>query len=278
MKLFSKLLGLSVAATLVLAGCGTESKEASKEAKSSESSKKENKASFGPNDVEKFYATADDHKGAKVEVYGKIFVTPERDKDGTYLQVFIDKKGTDGNALVGIEDPDLDVKEGDIIHIVGTLKGSEDGENAMGAKLTLPIIHADKIEKTDYVTAFSPAKKTIEVNKEVNQHGAVVKLNKIEIADGETRLYVTAVNNTQNKFNIYNYNAKLLQGSQQMEVQDNYDAEYPEFPGEVLPGVTSEAVIAFPEVAESGQLKFLIEGNTDNYELDFSEYTFDIQY
>ncbi|GAA3319232.1 hypothetical protein GCM10020331_025290 [Ectobacillus funiculus] len=46
--------------------------------------------------------------------YGRVFVEPERDQKGVYLQMYALNKGKDGNAIVGYADPNFDVKNGDI--------------------------------------------------------------------------------------------------------------------------------------------------------------------
>ena len=84
-----------------------------------------------------------------------------------------------------IEDPNVDVAMDDIIHVTGTVKDAFEGENALGGVITAPMILADSIEKTDYQTAFAPAKQTIELNAEQNQHGYKLTVQKVELADQE---------------------------------------------------------------------------------------------
>ena len=70
----------------------------------------------------------------------------------------------------------------------------------------------------------------------------------------------------------------MISGNQQLEEASNYDANYPGVQSEILPGVTSEGIIAFPTLPESGQVKVYLEGSSDNYELDFVPFEFDITY
>ena len=93
----------------------------------------------------------------KVDFYAQIFVEPERDKDGTYLQAWADKEHSK-NTIIAYKDPKLDVKREDYIHVKGTIKDVFEGENAFGGKVKGPTIVATSIEKTDYATAFDPAK------------------------------------------------------------------------------------------------------------------------
>ncbi len=40
-------------------------------------------------EFQQIYTNTKDYKGRRVEFYGKVFTEPSRDKNGTYLQVFI---------------------------------------------------------------------------------------------------------------------------------------------------------------------------------------------
>ncbi|HDX9580272.1 TPA: hypothetical protein ROX88_003905 [Bacillus pseudomycoides] len=72
----------------------------------------------------------------------------------------------------------------------GQLKNK--GENMVGGKITAPVVKAKSATKAEYKDAFSPTKKAIDVNQKVSQNGYDITVNKIEIADEETRVYVTA--------------------------------------------------------------------------------------
>ncbi|WP_228460314.1 DUF4352 domain-containing protein [Cytobacillus dafuensis] len=217
------------------------------------------------------------HKGSKVEFYAKVFVEPEKDEDGTYLQAYADNN-SDRNIIIGIGDPNLDVATEDVIFVSGTVEDLFEGENLMGGTVTAPVIKADKIEMTDYATAFAPAIKTVDVNKEINQHDYILKLNKVEIADSETRLYITITNNSKDNISFYSFNSKMVVGNQQFEPEDNYEANYPEIQSDILSGVTSEGIIRFPAIPESGELRILLEGSSENWDLDFTPFEFQINY
>lgn len=262
-----------------LTACSSESSTGSEETekKSPEKETTENDKLLSKEEFEKMYSDPKKYKGSKVEFYAKIFLEPEKDDEGTYLQVYAENND-ERNTIVAIEDPKLNVKVDDIIKVTGVVYDEYEGENLMGGTLVLPMVKADSIEVVDYVTAFSPAIKTIEVNKEINQHGLIVKLSKIEIAENETRLYVTVNNTTEEAASFYDFNTKLIIGSQQLEATDNYDANYPELQSELLSGIQTEGIISFDKIPESGSLKVYSEGSTDNYELDFEPYQFDVTY
>lgn len=220
-------------------------------------------------DVEKF-------RGDNVEFFARIFITPEKDDKATYFQCFA-KNDNNKNTMVCIKDPKLDVKEGDIVHVVGTVKKKFEGTNGFGAKIGAPMILASKVEKTDFATAFAKAIKTINVNKEINQNGYVMKLNKVEISKEETRAYVTINNKSQNNISFYHFNSKLVQGNKQIKTKDNFDAKYPEIKDELLPGVKEEGIVLFDKVdVNCGNLKLYLEGSTDNYDMQLKPFEYDI--
>lgn len=109
-------------------------------------------------DIEKLYTNADQFKNYKVDLYVKVFDV-EQDDDGTYLQGYNNPEKLSKNTLIMSDDSDLDIKDDDIIHVVGTVKDKYDGENALGGSVSAPRIIADSIEKSDYATAFAPGSK-----------------------------------------------------------------------------------------------------------------------
>ncbi|MGG3738438.1 DUF4352 domain-containing protein [Aeribacillus pallidus] len=264
------------ALSLSLAGCGEETSttDGANEATSEVSVSKGTVLSA--DEFEKMFSDPKKYKGSKVDFYGRIFVEPERDSDGTYLQVFANNN-SERNAIIMIEDPNVDVAMDDIIHVTGTVKDAFEGENAFGGVITAPMILADSIEKTDYQTAFAPAKQTIELNAEQNQHGYKLTVQKVELADQETRVYVQVANETNNKIYFYTFDAKLIANGKQLEEEMNYDANYPEVQSELLPGVTTDGIIVFPALEEGvSTFQLYFEGSSDNWEIDFEPFVFDV--
>jgi hypothetical protein len=264
------------ALSLSLAGCGEETSttDGANEAASEVSESKGTLLSA--NEFEKMFSDPKKYKGSKVEFYGRIFVEPERDSDGTYLQVFANNN-SERNTIIMIEDPNVDVAMDDIIHVTGTVKDAFEGENAFGGVITAPMILADSIEKTDYQTAFAPAKQTIELNAEQNQHGYKLTVQKVELADQETRVYVQVANETNDKIYFYTFDAKLIANGKQLEEEMNYDANYPEVQSELLPGVTTDGIIVFPALEEGvSTFQLYFEGSSDNWEIDFEPFVFDV--
>jgi hypothetical protein len=250
-----------------------EQNDTSQENPSKDKSKKANAAPLTAQEFEKLYSDPQKYEGRKVEFYAKIFIPVERDDNGTYIQAYADPKNSEKNTLIAIRDPNLDVKQDDIIHIQGVVEGVHEGQNAFGATLTLPVVVTDKVEKSDWVTAFSPAIKTVELSTPVDQHGYIVDVKKIEFAEDETRVYVSVTNNSNENITFWRHTSKIVQGSKQYEPEFNFNVEYPEVNSDILPGVTSEGIITFaPLDVDAGELTLYLEGTSDNWDIDIKPF------
>src|SRR5699024_5207514 len=165
------------------------------------------------------------------------------------------------NAIVGIEDPSIDVAVDDYVRVKGIVKDGVEGQNAFGGTVNAPTVLAETIEIVDYVTAVSPTIEMIDVDESQDQHGYVVHVDKIEIAENMTRLYATVTNNTDDEISFYSFNAKLLIDSEQLEEEMFYDTGLPELQSDILPGIETEGVILFPPIdPETESLTFHAEG------------------
>ncbi|VYU68112.1 DUF4352 domain-containing protein [Clostridium tertium] len=236
------------------------------------------KAPIPREDFNLVYSNPKEYEGREVEFYGKIFTDIEKDNDGTYMQMFTNETGSDNNVLVGIKDPNLNVKIDDIVHVKGIVKGVEKGTNAFGAELNLPLVLAESVEITDYGTAYAPALKTIDINQEQNQFGYKLTLKKVEISKSETRAYVKIENASNDKVNFYSFNSMITQGTNQIEQEDNWEANYQEISSEILPGIVTEGVITFKPIdINGGDFNIIFEGYSDDYSLDFTPFTFQIK-
>ena len=214
-------------------------------------------------------------KGRAVEFYAQVFVEPEKDEDGTYLQAYADPNNYGKNVIIGLNDPSFAVKSEDYIHVEGVVKDEFKGENMMGGTVLAPAIMADSIEVVDYVTAVSPAIKTVEVNEIQDQNGYKITLEKVEFAETETRAYVSIENGTKANASFYTFNTKIVQGSKQFEQETNFNANYEEPQSDLLPGVKTEGIISFGAIdPAAGDLSIIAEGSTDNYELSFAPFEF----
>ncbi|MGY5389340.1 DUF4352 domain-containing protein [Bacillus spizizenii] len=263
---------LAIVVIIIIANIGNSEDSQASTATTSSDSKKSTKT-VQKADIEKLYTNANQFKNYKVDLYVKVFDV-EQDDDGTYLQGYNNPEKLSKNTLIMSDDSDLDIKDDDIIHVVGTVKDKYDGENALGGSVSAPRIIADSIEKSDYATAFAPAQKTINVDKTQNQHGFALTLQKVELAEKETRLYVKIENKSQDEINFYDFNAKIIADNKQLERKDDLSS-YPKIQSEILPGVNTEGVIVFPKI-ESKTAKIILEGSSENYDITINPFTFEV--
>lgn len=269
MNYLKRLNYLSIITILLFAltGCGSSSQPTSSESVSAPAK------ILTADELPQLFNDPAKFKGSKVDFYAKAFNTTSVDGK-PHIQAWTDIENSDNSVLI---ETDYKTSGEEYIHVTGIVSGSATGKNAFGAEITAPIIGSAKVEKSSYIDAVAPAIKTIEVNKEINQHGLIVKLQKVEIAKKETRVYFEVTNSSQKKGSFYSFNTKLIQGDKQFEEASNYEADYKAVQSELLPGVKSNGIIAFEPINVSvGKLTVISEGRTDDYSLKFAPYTFDI--
>lgn len=269
------LLFIVISLFLFMVACGEEetSDTISKKNKTTEA-----KGVVSEEDIDKMYSNPKQFKDYEVELTGIVFNEPEADEDGVYFQMFADPINSGKNTLVGLLDTDLKVKTDDYVKVTGIVKDEFEGENAFGGVVKAPVIEATKFEVVDYVTAVAPANRTIEIKEEINQHGYHMELQKVELADEETRVYLKISNQSDVTIDFYSFNAKLIAGNKQLEENMPYlETGLPELQSEILPGVETEGVIIFPAIDQKEKkLTFHAEGSSENYDLDYKPFIFEI--
>ncbi len=218
---------------------------------------------------------SDAYKGKVVKWGAKVFTTPEKDTDAIYLQAYAD--GENQNYAISYSKPGFDVQEGDYLIVYGQVWGNLEGENAFGAKLSMPAIKAGYIEKATRNDVVAPTLSEVTVNDSNTQNQFTVTLTKIELAKNETRVYLTLKNNGNNEISFYTYDTKLTQGSKQLESESLYDSDM-ELPSDILPGVEVEGFIAFPalETGLRGITLHLSSPYSSNYNLNWDDIKFDV--
>lgn len=226
-------------------------------------------------DVAQMLSESGKYEGAAVELTGRVFVNPERNSDMIAIQMFMDPKSSSGNVIVQYSKPDCQVKKDDYIKVTGTFEKVFEGQNAFGAKISAPLVKAANIEIVSYEEVMAPTIKEIQSGQTIDQMGLVIKVEKIEIASEETRVYVNVKNNTANKAYISIYDAKMVQNGKQFKRQDNYLAKYPQLPYDMLANVEASGIIVFEPIdAKSKTASFQIEAHSDDYSAKFNPYIF----
>lgn len=235
-----------------------------------------NETKLTESEIKQMYSNPDDFKGRKIELLGKVLSNAEYDEDAVYFQMYGDIKNSSNNTVVGFANPDFKVEEGNYVKVIGTVKDKFEGENALGGKITAPTILADSVEVLSYQEAVAPTtKEIIPENNSIDQLGYKVTINKIELSEPETRVYLTVENNGSGKFSLYDFNSILIQDGKQYENQDNWAADYPEIQTDLRVGVSTEGIITFPKINESN-FQLIFDGSPDDWNEKIEDYQFDI--
>lgn len=248
---------------------------------SSESSKKTEAASKEKEYVDDIAAVAsnpDSYNGKYIKFTG-IVSTVDSNDDIYGCQVYVDM---DYNNSVLVEIPKSIMPEApktdDLINFDAKIEKAKDGQTVMGVDSTWAYLVADSAEKTTYLESFGKADAAWEfTDKVAEQNGISISVTKVEFAKDETRFYVTATNNSADKMNIWSSSSKVLQNGQQYEQIYTYNSfeEYPELSSELLPGASSSGILCFDKL-DPAALQLYVEGSSDNYELEFSPFIFDL--
>lgn len=232
-------------------------------------------------EIANLFSNPDEYKGKYVKLSGKIFNGPDKEENYVAYQAWHDIQSNDNSFIFGMENPSEDYSVDDYVIIDGEITGTFEGENMLGGTITCPMINAVNIEKQSYMDAVVPTITEITPENAVSeQNGISLKVDKVEFAEKETRIYLTETNSSTDKFSMWIYDIKLLQNGQQIE-QDMasfsaYEGNYAELSSDILPNASSSGVLVFPPMDSSASFQIYAEGHSGNYELDFQPFVIDI--
>lgn len=190
-------------------------------------------------EIEQLYANPNVYKDRSVTLCGKVGEIQRR-KNSIAFEMLGDPTNSKTSTIVGYHDPSVNVKSGDYVKVNGTMI------RAMGKKVLVPSIYADSIEVVGYIDALSPTIKSVDIQESQTLYGHSITVEKVEFAQAETRIYLTIQNNGKDQFSIFSSQTKIVQNGKQYEYQYNPVANYPEIQMGLLPGATTEGIIAFP--------------------------------
>ncbi len=255
------------------------SSASSAKADKNESSEQSEKTNFEPlsdSEIKMMYSDPDKYKHRMVELSGKVFGNIEYTELGVLFQMFADPVNSELNTLVMCADKDIAFDVGDFVKLKGIVNGVREVENMAGAKLKLPLVQTASAEVISYKDAIAPTIHTFTPeNNAQTQLGYTVTVEKVELAETETRVYLKVDNNGSSRFNLYSFNSKLVQNGKQYEEDNNFDAGYPKVQTDLVVGVSTEGVICFPPV-ENTDFQLIFEGRSENYEENFEPYVFEV--
>ena len=159
------------------------------------------------------------------------------------------------------------------VRVRGELHSYWNTQNLMGGEIRLPVVAAHNVAAITRADAF-PSIRTVRVDQSITRHGLTITLQKLEIADSETRLYVHAKNNSPNKASIYAYDAVLVQGTRQIQRKDVFGQDVGEPDTTLVSGTETQGVLLFEPVSpDSSPIKLIWEGpRTDDYSVEFDDW------
>ena len=190
------------------------------------------------------FSNPDAFANRTIDIYGQVFNILGSDS-GTVFQMYTDK---DQNNFVIVIDPQgRSVNVDDYVLVKGVIDGAYSGENRMGASLSCPKITATYVDPSNYVDAFSPTLKSVEPSgAKWSEDGLTIKIERVEFAENETRVYVKLKNKSSDSASLYN--CVLLQGEKQYDRTYDYKGNYDELQDSLKSGASDTGVITFPAI------------------------------
>lgn len=220
----------------------------------------------------------DSYSGQYIKFYGIVSQTCEEDDDSYTYQAYVDTDYNNSVLLKVSKDiaPD-EFKENDFINVDAKITGSYSGQTVMGVDTSWAYLIAASAEKTTYIDSFGKADTTWEFDdQKIKQHGITVQVTKVEFTNDETRFYVDVTNDSESDVSIYSSSARVVQGKKQYEESYSaYGDEYPELSSDLTPGATSSGIITFDKL-DSSDLQLILEGYSDDYEIELEPFKFDL--
>ncbi len=236
--------------------------------------------SFTESDYGEVVSDPDAHRGARVDVVGRVFERPEKTTDGqTAFQMWADPENNDWNTVV-VTDEDVSLEVDDHVRVRGEVVGSFEGENAFGASIVAPQIEASSVGHVDAAEALDPAKETIGGGiTATDPAGFTVAVEKIELGEETTRVYVSARNDTGYLARFYaSFDSRIVQGSKQIDpdTTSSYEFGLPEPQSELSPGVQTEGVVVYGPISPTEPFELRFKWTSENYAITPSELTFSV--
>ena len=259
---------LTIVLMLLVIGCGGSGEN---------SSGGDSSVSFDRTNYDLLFSDPDKYKGAEVDIVGVVFTAPERHEGGTYWQMFADPINREWNTMVGIESTEVSIKNGDYVHVKGSVKGEFEDENKLGGKIRGVVLIAESVTVVDALAIAPPAIRVYTGAPDTKtQHDLRVSLDKVEFAETETRIFLTVANNTKGEAMFHKYSVKAMQGKRQFELVSDFSGlRYPEVQIELLPGAESTGVVVLPAMDPTIETRLFMDGNTTHdYSLTFKPYEF----
>lgn len=223
---------------------------------------------------EELFRNNSQYVGKIVHYVGKIIQAQEDSSNSYTMRVNVTEK------KYGLWEDDIflnyqgnRVLEDEIVEFWGEVKGVKKYTTVLGASRSIPEIAVLRLEVLKNYTGggTAPIKKAVEVGETNTQSGFSVTLDKIELTDKQTRVWLTVKNNSKYKMSFYTYSAKLVQNGKQFEKESVFGQKQ-ELPSEFLPNVEAKGVMVFPTISETGNVRLVID-KPHAQDMSFEEYS-----
>lgn len=165
------------------------------------------------------------------------------------------------------------------VSVDGQITGAEKYENYFGEELETIVTNADTVTKLSYMDAVVPTLKSIEPALSQEQNGVTISVDKVEYAEAETRVYLTETNNSGYTFDLWSYEATIVQNGTQIDLSDGtsqYEGNYPTLSDSLTTGASSSGIIVFNPVDSSQGFQLNLPCSSENYEIEMATFTFDV--
>jgi hypothetical protein len=247
---------------LLIVGCGGTTQNTAAPTKSPKASKPAKPSlKFDNENVDLLMHSANAYKGASVSLVGQVF-NIDRSDGSLAVQMWTDDD-QDNQVIAVLPDTSMKVKSEDYLKITGTVHDLWEGTTALGAEIEVPRIVADSAAITD-ATAMHPA--IARLPTQAQMLGDVRYKVRVEFAEDQTRLYVSAQNDGYDDANV-DSDPSVVSNGRQIEQDDNDgDLSY-----ELSPSAHTSGVLIYPALRKSG-LMIRFSGYDSDYNEAFAEF------
>lgn len=264
---------IAIIAVLTIAGCSSGTTDSASNAPAE-------KVYVDESEFERVYTEGDSYAGKYMAFTGMIF-NVEETEDAYFIQAYQDFDNANHNTTIEYGNKDIKFEQGDFIKVDGVIEGTMTYENIYGDEMVALCVEADTIEVTSYLDAALPTIKTIEVGETIEKDGYSLTLDKVEIADAETRCYYTLVNNGSNNFSLSTYTSVITQDSSQANYMISgayfFDPEpIDALTFELRPGVETSGYIAYDSISTDGDFTIYLDG-VDMNKFKSYEFTYNVE-
>ncbi len=229
--------------------------------------------------IQEAFNSPNQYKGKYVDILGEVFSKVGSENGRTVYQACYNHAIYDGIFTFEV-DSSAGINICNPVVVNGRITGEFMGKDALGGTVRSLGIEADSVD----VVCVDPATPTFEevvpADAIIDQHGFVLKVNRVEFDENETRIYMTETNNTDAKFSLWTHSMTIVQNGQQVEQNSSspspYEGDFVKLPGDLVPGATASGIAIFPLLDGDAEFQLTVEGSSSNHELDFAPFTFTI--